>query len=197
MAGQLSCQIHVVGYEDEGCPASVEMVQHTHQGAAGLGIEAGRWLIQDHDLRIHGEYPGDGSASALAAAERKGRALAVAFRRQVDQLHGLVHEAFDLFRRPTQIGRPEGDIYDPGAPCFVALSARRSIARQQLQAIEAATGKGFDFLVKEHPMYPLEIRETEHIRRTEGTLTKQTALSSVFYSTGTSGLEALLAGSGD
>jgi hypothetical protein len=43
-------------------------------------------------------------------------------------------------------------------------------------------------------MYPLEIRETEHIRHTEGTLTKQTALSSVFYSTGTSGLEALLAG---
>jgi hypothetical protein len=93
-----------------------------------------------------------------------------------------------------RIGRPEGDIYDPGAPCFVALSARRSIARQQLQAIEAATGKGFNFLVKEHPMYPLEIRETEHIRHTEGTLTKQTALSSVFYSTGTSGLEALLAG---
>ncbi len=93
-----------------------------------------------------------------------------------------------------RIGRVEGDFYNPEAPCFVALSARRTIARQQMQAVEAAAEKGFHFLVKDHPMYPLEIRETEHIRRATGTLTEQSSLSAVFYSTGTSGLEALLAG---
>ncbi len=93
-----------------------------------------------------------------------------------------------------RIGRPDGDVYDPEGPCFVALSARRSIALQQLQAVEAAAGKGYDFLVKAHPMYPVDIPETNHIRRARAKLTEQTALSAVFYSTGTSGLEALLAG---
>ena len=93
-----------------------------------------------------------------------------------------------------RIGRVEGDFYNPEAPCFVALSARRSIALQQMQAVEAAAEKGFHFLVKDHPMYPLEIRETEHIQRATDTLAEQSSLSAVFYSTGTSGLEALLAG---
>ena len=93
-----------------------------------------------------------------------------------------------------RIGRAKNGVYDPGAPCFVALSARRGIAQQQMRAVEAAAGKGFYFLVKDHPMYPLEISETEHVRRAEESLPKQTALSAVFYSTGTSGLEALLAG---
>jgi len=93
-----------------------------------------------------------------------------------------------------RIGRPEDGVYDPDAPCFVALSAQRSIARQQLQAVEAAARKGFHFLVKEHPMYPFDVPETDRIRRARDRLTKQTALSAVLYSTGTSGLEALLSG---
>lgn len=93
-----------------------------------------------------------------------------------------------------RIQRFENDCHDPAAPVFVALSASRSIARQQMRAVEAAAGDGHRFLVKEHPMYPLAFEETDHIRRTQGTIPEQAALSAVFYATGTSGLEALLAG---
>ncbi|MCH7935538.1 MAG: hypothetical protein IH994_00405 [Proteobacteria bacterium] len=93
-----------------------------------------------------------------------------------------------------RIGRFEGGLYDPKAPCFVALSADHAIARQQVGAIKAAAAKGIEFLVKDHPMYPLDFEETENIRRTTETLEAQPALSSVLYSTGTLGLEGLLAG---
>jgi surface carbohydrate biosynthesis protein (TIGR04326 family) len=93
-----------------------------------------------------------------------------------------------------RIGRPAGNAYDPDGPVFVALSARRGIARQQMAAVEAAAGQGFSFLVKDHPMYPMDIPENDSIRRARGTVAEQPSLSAVFYSTGTSGLEALLAG---
>ncbi len=93
-----------------------------------------------------------------------------------------------------RIQRIEGVAYDAKAPVFVALSAKRGIARQQIRAIEAAAGEGIQFLVKEHPMYPLDVGETDAIRRTDGAIGDQTSLSAVVYSTGTPGLEALLAG---
>ena len=93
-----------------------------------------------------------------------------------------------------RIQRIEGVAYDAKAPCFVALSANHSIARQQMGAIKAAAAKGIEFLVKDHPMYPLDFEETENIRRTPETLEAQPALSAVVYSTGTMGLEGLLAG---
>jgi len=93
-----------------------------------------------------------------------------------------------------RIARADGDRYDPEGPVFVALSARRSIARQQMQAVVAAAAEGFAFLVKEHPMYPMAIVETDKLRRARGGLAAQSRLSAVFYATGTSGLEALLAG---
>ena len=93
-----------------------------------------------------------------------------------------------------RIGRNESDPYDAQGPVFVALSARRSTARHQLRAVEAAAEQGHRFLVKEHPMYPLDFRETDRVRRTDGTIGEQRSLSAVVYSTGTSGLEALLAG---
>jgi hypothetical protein len=94
-----------------------------------------------------------------------------------------------------RIGRIEGGLYDPKAPCFVALSADPGIAHQQMNAIKsAAAAKGINFLVKDHPMYPLDFEETENIRRTPDTLEAQPALSAVVYSTGTMGLEGLLAG---
>jgi hypothetical protein len=94
-----------------------------------------------------------------------------------------------------RIQRIEGIAHDTKAPVFVALSAKRGIARQQMRAIEAATEeKGVDFLVKEHPMYPMNFRESNRIRRTRDALEAQPSLSAVFFSTGTLGLEALLAG---
>ncbi len=88
----------------------------------------------------------------------------------------------------------ESDAFDAAGPVFVALSARRSIARQQVAAVEEAAKSGFRFAVKEHPMYPLAVRESENVRRATGTVLEQRGVSGVLYSTGTSGLEALLAG---
>ena len=88
----------------------------------------------------------------------------------------------------------DSGIYHPDGPVFVALSARHSIARQQIAAVQLAVKNGFRFLIKDHPMYPLNFQETENIARTEHTIPEQTSLSAVVYSTGTSGLEAVLAG---
>ncbi|MAF94204.1 MAG: hypothetical protein CMM60_00330 [Rhodospirillaceae bacterium] len=94
-----------------------------------------------------------------------------------------------------RIQRVEDVPYDAKAPVFVALSADHGIARQQMNAIQAASAaKGVKFLVKDHPMYPLDFEESENIRRTPDTLEAQPALSAVVYSTGTMGLEGLLAG---
>ena len=93
-----------------------------------------------------------------------------------------------------RIQRFDNDLYDPEGPVYVALSAKRTIARQQLEALSAAAAEGIQFVVKDHPMYPLDIGETDAIRRTDGAIDDQPSLSAVVYSTGTSGLEALLAG---
>ncbi len=93
-----------------------------------------------------------------------------------------------------RIQRPDGVNFDPDGPCFVALSADLGIAHQQMDAVAAAAIKGFVFVVKEHPMYPLDFEETDRIRRTGSAMVDQPALAAVFYATGTSGLEALLAG---
>ena len=93
-----------------------------------------------------------------------------------------------------RIGRIDNDLYDSKGPVFVALAARQSIAGQQMAAVEKAAAQGFRFLIKGHPMYPMDFQETDGVRRTTAPLAKQTGLSAVFYATGTTGLEALLAG---
>lgn len=92
-----------------------------------------------------------------------------------------------------RIKQIDGEIFDADGPCFVALSANQRVASQQIDAVKAAAGR-FRFLVKEHPMYPLTFEETDSIHRTDKTIGEQPSLSAVFFSTGTSGLEALLAG---
>lgn len=87
-----------------------------------------------------------------------------------------------------------GSLYDPGGPVFVPLSGNRAVARYQLQAATLIADSGRQVLVKDHPMYPVDFKETETLHRSYKTLMDQTGLSLVLYSTGTSGLEAVLAG---
>jgi len=89
---------------------------------------------------------------------------------------------------------PARQIYDPSGPLFVPLSATREVAALQVEAARQISATGRPVLVKQHPMYPFAFTETETLRRTETTLVHQTGLSAVVYATGTSGLEALLAG---
>lgn len=85
-------------------------------------------------------------------------------------------------------------IYDAQGPVFVPLSAIPTAARRQVEAARAVARTGRRVLIKEHPMYPLDFEEAPNLSRTDVPLQEQTGLSAVLYSTGTSALEALLAG---
>jgi len=80
------------------------------------------------------------------------------------------------------------------APIFIALSANTKIAAQQVAVAERISEKNRRVIVKQHPMYPVAFRETNWLSRTETRIADQEALACVIYSTGASGLDALLAG---
>jgi len=86
------------------------------------------------------------------------------------------------------------NLFDPKGPVFVPLSAIPVIAARQLDAARDIAASGRRVLVKEHPMYPFAFAESDMLRRTNVPLTHQNGLSAVVYATGTSGLEAILAG---
>lgn len=94
-----------------------------------------------------------------------------------------------------RFGRPSGSSpFDRHAPVFVPLSAIPAAAARQMEAARRIAESGRAVLVKEHPMYPYAFDEDDRLRRTEIPMARQVAISGVLYSTGTSGLEALLAG---
>jgi hypothetical protein len=94
------------------------------------------------------------------------------------------------FRFPPAVG----NLFDPAGPVFIPLSAIPAIAARQLDAARIIAASGRRVLVKEHPMYPFAFAESDLLRRTYVPLTRQDGLSAVVYSTGTSGLESILAG---
>ncbi|MCH8132285.1 MAG: hypothetical protein IIA30_07020, partial [Myxococcales bacterium] len=110
--------------------------------------------------------------------------------------------AGNLFDKPWEVviggafrfPRFGGELYDPDGPVFVPLSAIPQAARAQLDVARAVAGKGRRVLVKQHPMYPLAFDEGESLVRAERPLAEQRGLSAVLYTTGTSGLEAVLMG---
>ena len=93
-----------------------------------------------------------------------------------------------------RIAKFEGNFYDPDGPVFVATSSMTAITKQMMKAIKLARRPGRMFLIKDHPLYPMHITESYDIRRTPKTIPETTGISAVFYGTGTSGLEGLLAG---
>ena len=84
--------------------------------------------------------------------------------------------------------------YDPAGPVYIALSSIEAITRQMLEAVSALTCSGTKFVAKDHPLYPMTIPESPRLRRTDKTIPESGGLSAVIYSTGTTGLEGLLAG---
>jgi hypothetical protein len=93
-----------------------------------------------------------------------------------------------------RISRFDGSYYDVDGPVFVATSSFAPITEQMLLAVKSASKPGRKFIIKIHPLYPQNIIETENISLTRHTIPEQQGLSAVFYGTGTSGLEGLLAG---
>ena len=86
------------------------------------------------------------------------------------------------------------DLFNPDGPVFVPLSAIHNAARAQLEVARALAEKGRRVLVKQHPMYPLFFDEIENLKIAERPLAEQKGLSAVLYTTGASGLEAVLMG---
>ena len=93
-----------------------------------------------------------------------------------------------------RIERFVADHYNPKGPVFVALSADLHIAAEMMAAVERARNGKRRFLIKDHPMYPFSVMETDDIRRTEKTIPESSGISAVFFGTGLSGLEGLLSG---
>ena len=63
-----------------------------------------------------------------------------------------------------------------------------------MEAVNKAQKDGRKFLVKIHPLYPKKVEESENIVITNYTIPEHQGISAVFYGTGASGLEGLLAG---
>jgi len=84
--------------------------------------------------------------------------------------------------------------FSPNGPILIALSNDPFLARQMTEAARPLAGTGRRFLVKEHPMCQFPFEESEGFTRTEQPFAAMPPLSRVIYCTGTSGLEAYLAG---
>ena len=88
---------------------------------------------------------------------------------------------------------PEG-LFDADGPVFVPLSAIPEAAHAQLATARVIARQGKRVLVKQHPMYRMDFAAEDNLDRGDAPLAEQNGLSAVLYSTGTSGLEAVLMG---
>ncbi len=93
-----------------------------------------------------------------------------------------------------RVAREGTAFHDADGPVYVALSAIEPIARQMLAVTGDPALADLRFVVKDHPLYPIEFAETARVRRTSKTIPESAGLRAVVYSTGTTGLEGLLAG---
>jgi hypothetical protein len=58
-------EIHLVGNDDHGHPLVGEPLHDRKHLADGLRIEGGGRLVEQHDIGLHGEGPGDGNPLLL------------------------------------------------------------------------------------------------------------------------------------
>ncbi len=93
-----------------------------------------------------------------------------------------------------RFSRFKANLFDPKGPVFVPLSAVPAAAEAQLSAARLIAERGARTVVKNHPMYPVAVGNGENMEITDIPLAEQKGVSAVLYSTGTSGLEAMLMG---
>ena len=67
--GDAAREIHLVGHHDHGHAFVGERLHHAQHLADGLGVERRGRLVEQHELRLHGERAGDRDALLLAARE--------------------------------------------------------------------------------------------------------------------------------
>lgn len=88
----------------------------------------------------------------------------------------------------------EAASFDPAGPVFMAVPSELDVAREMLAAARAAAGRGFRFLIKDHPLTPCPFEESDGVRRTATPLAKQKGIRAVVYAITTVGIEAILMG---
>jgi len=93
-----------------------------------------------------------------------------------------------------RFGKKGLTVYDRTAPVFVALPFDLTIAAELVAALKDRVDSPRRFLVKQHPMSPLDFDDTEKVERTEILLGDHPQLSAVIFAASTVGLESLLLG---
>ncbi|MBT5050996.1 MAG: hypothetical protein HOM58_21025 [Rhodospirillaceae bacterium] len=86
------------------------------------------------------------------------------------------------------------DMFDPAGPVFIPLSAIPAAAALQVAAARRIAATGRRAMIKEHPMYPFPTKSDPMLTRCDTALRDQHGIAAVLYSTGASGLDAILAG---
>jgi hypothetical protein len=86
--------------------------------------------------------------------------------------------------------------YDPDAPLLVALPFDKKIAKEMVDAVSNTKylGDSINFLVKDHPMSPVDFTESIKVKRTILSFSEHVGLSGVIYAATTVGLESILQG---
>jgi hypothetical protein len=82
--------------------------------------------------------------------------------------------------------------HDPDAPVFVAVPFDLEVARQMVEACRAVPGRRF--VIRVHPMTPLQYETGGNIESASAPLGEQQAVSAVLYAATTVGLEGWMAG---
>lgn len=93
-----------------------------------------------------------------------------------------------------RIGAGSLPVYDPRGPVFLALSNSSSFARQMIDATRPLAGATLPFIVKDHPLSPYPVTESDHFSHTRAPIAELPAIRALIYCTGTTGLEGLLSG---
>lgn len=115
--------------------------------------------------------------------------------RYLDQLRRWCRPGQELrLAGSFRIRRIDRNALDTDGPVYVALCPFAPIAAQMIASLEALADSGLEFVVKDHPLYPFDFRESAHLKRTGLTIPDFPGMRAVIYSTGATGLEGLLSG---
>jgi hypothetical protein len=87
---------------------------------------------------------------------------------------------------------PEPVAWSASAPVFVAVPFDLEVARQMVEACRAVADR--QFVIRVHPMTPLDLRDDGNIVAATGPLSAQSAVSAVLFAATTVGLEAWMIG---
>ncbi len=99
----------VVADADQGAPEALQQVQ---EEPFLLGIQVGRGLVQNENLRVHGKNGGQGGPLLLAVAQMVGSLVAEGL--ETDGLQGLSSPELPLIRGQPLVVGAESDVFVQG-----------------------------------------------------------------------------------